>query len=155
LLPVFTSPSKLEELPCLLAQKFPARSFIVETSIELGNATAGTEAGLAIAGRESAAVAIVRTASGYEIIFRERSGVTTLSPASGAAIQLRVQVSDGGRCEFAFADSDGKFSRAPATFQAQPGIWIGAKVGLYSVRVSGQPGSHADFDYFRFKNVAP
>jgi len=37
------------------------------------------------------------------------------------------------------------------TFQAKPGRWIGAQVGLFALVLEpGAPGGHADIEYFRF-----
>ena len=39
----------------------------------------------------------------------------------------------------------------PQTYTARKGVWIGAKVGLYSQkRHQHKPSGHADIDYFRF-----
>lgn len=62
--------SRLNSIPHLLAQKFPARTFVVETQVELTAAHAGDEAGLAVVGREEAAIALVRDGAGGQIICR-------------------------------------------------------------------------------------
>ncbi len=135
--------------PNLLLQKFPARSFTVETQVELHAPGAGEEAGLTVVGRESAALAIARTHGGHEIILRTGGNATSLGKLPLPAARLRVVVSDGGRCDFAFATGDGGFTPVPESFPAQPGVWIGAKVGIYATR-RASVGGHADFDYFRF-----
>src|ERR1043165_7618966 len=56
----------LGKTPHLLLQKFPARSFMVDTQVELSGSATGDEAGLTIVGRESAALAIARASDGYE-----------------------------------------------------------------------------------------
>jgi hypothetical protein len=61
-----------------------------------------------------------------------------------------VTVTAGGLCRFNFA-TNGNFVEIPRTFAAQKGVWIGAKVGLYSrKRLVTGPSGFADFDYFRF-----
>jgi hypothetical protein len=65
-------------------------------------------------------------------------------------MRLRVKVLDGGLCVFAYADATGAFQRLPNAFQASPGVWIGAKVGLYSIHGDGGPTGYADVNYFRF-----
>jgi hypothetical protein len=66
-------------------------------------------------------------------------------------VRLRVAFAEGGLCRFAFGGSEGALQEVDATFQAVPGRWIGAKLGLFAL--SDQPlgvPAHADFDYFRF-----
>jgi hypothetical protein len=48
---------------------------------------------------------------------------------------------------------DGKlFEVLGDTFKAQPGMWIGAKVGLFSLASAGATEyGHAEYDWFRFK----
>ena len=144
-----TGQTNLEKIPSLLLQKFPARSFTTETRLELHCVAEGDEAGLAIAGRENAAIAIVRTGVGCEIICRINGRKLPLGKPASGSIRLRVQIVDGGECAFAFANEDGHFTTVPETFQAQPGVWIGAKVGIYST-CTAAAGGHADFDYVRF-----
>ena len=68
----------------------------------------------------------------------------------GNQIKLRVTVSDGGVCNFSFA-ANNEFIAAPEKFQATAGVWIGAKVGIYSLkRDSKNSAGRADFKYFRF-----
>ena len=142
-----------DHAPHLLLQKFPARCFTVETLVQLGAQSDGEEAGLAIVGRQSAALAIVRDGDAHQIIFRTNGASTTLLTRAGASVRLRVHVADGGECTFAFATDAGKFTPVEKTFQAQPGVWIGARVGIYSTRTAAS-GGHADFDYFRFGPAA-
>jgi beta-xylosidase len=144
--------SGLEKTPSLLLQKLPARSFVVETLVELHGIAAGDEAGLAIVGCECAALAIMRTDAGYEVVYRKCGRRIPLQNVSASAVRLIVKVSDGGECTFAFATADGDFKTAPEKFQAQPGVWIGAKVGIYASRTADSNG-YADFDYFRFGRV--
>ena len=149
LFPQLEAKSGLEKTPSLLLQKFPARSFVVETRVELNGIGIGDEAGVTIVGRESAGLAIVRGAAGHDVVFRLHGRRISLQNVATGAIRLRVEVADGGRCTFAFATGDGDFKPAPETFQAQPGVWIGAKVGIYASRIAASAG-YADFDYVRF-----
>lgn len=136
--------------PNLLLQKFPARAFAVETRLELDARGDSQEAGLAISGRQSAAIALVKRGHEHHIIFRHQGATTFLAKAPAPSIQFRIQVADGGECTFAYAFVESEFNAVKETFVAQPGVWIGAKVGLYSICSPDATGGHADFDYFRF-----
>lgn len=141
----------LHRLPNALLQKFPARVFAVETHLDLSSLSEASEAGLAVVGRESASIAVQRTGSQLQVVRRQSNQIHTLQTLSTDHVRLRVQVQDGGLCQFSFANGYGELITVPQTFQAQPGVWIGAKVGLYACCPDhGTATSHADFEYFRF-----
>jgi beta-xylosidase len=141
----------LSRQPNLLLQKFPARTFCVETSIELHAQQAGEEAGLVLAGESPLAVGIRHTGSQREIVLRVADTVVVLASTPGSAARFRTRVADGGACTFAYA-TDSDFVELPDRYQATKGVWIGARIGLYSVKPSCTGASgHVDVGYFRFK----
>ena len=139
------------QTPNLLLQKFPARSFRVETRLEFNPEQDEDEAGLVVMGNSHAALALRRNGARTEVIFRLNGNVEILGNLSKPELRLAVEVADGGLCSFAWQGADGGWVKAPAAFQAQPGKWIGAKTGIYCI---GAPGKSVagcgDFDYFRF-----
>ena len=115
----------LAHLPGLLLQKFPARSFTVETLLEFAPQQAGEEAGLIVTGESFASLALEKKAAGSRLVLR-RDGVSQcVQDQMPAAVRLRVTVEAGGLCRFSFATA-GVFVAIPHTFPAQPGRWIGA-----------------------------
>jgi len=149
--PQFSAHEKLSHIPNLLLQKFPARAFTVETSLDFSHAQVGEEAGLIIAGEASAVLALEKTSAGTQLILRTDSAKKIVQTGVPNIIRLLVTVEDGGRCVFSFSFVDGPIP-VDETFQAKKGVWIGAKVGLYSVCRQQNPSpGHADFDFFRFK----
>lgn len=140
----------LARQPNLLLQKLPARTFVVDTLLEFAPEQIGEETGLIVTGQAYAALAIEKTNSGNQLVLRidgERKFSRLTTPN---ALRLRVSVLDGGLCLFSFAEA-GDFVDIPHSYQAQKGVWIGAKVGLYSVkRAEKAPAGHVDVDYFRF-----
>lgn len=140
----------LSKAPNLLLQKFPARSFTVDTRLDFSATQAGTESGLVIMGRAHAALAVRRSAHGGQLVFRINNTDQFAVEIPLAPITLRVEIKAGGLCAFSYA-TNGEFHRLPELFQAREGEWIGAKVGLYSLQLAAAPGGgHADFRYFRF-----
>jgi beta-xylosidase len=140
----------LTKAPNLLLQKFPAQSFIAETLLELSPENSGDEAGLIVAGQTYAALALRRAKGKNQIVFRNNGNETILRESSDAQLGLRVAVSRGGLCTLSFAEGN-KFVTAPETFQATPGMWIGAKMGIYAIKRDAKPSAaHADFKHFRF-----
>jgi beta-xylosidase len=136
--------------PNLLLQKLPARSFAAETILELLPSQSGEEAGIVIVGKSFTALGLLHEGTTNRIVLRNHDEVTFLSETASNSIRLRMEIQNGGKCIFGFAEK-GDFVFTPQAFQAVPGTWIGAKVGLYSIKRGEHPSAgHADFDYFRF-----
>lgn len=139
------------QTPNLLLQKFPARSFRGETRLEFNPQHDGDEAGLVVMGLSFAALAVRRNGAKASVVYRHGNFLEILGEVTGQELRLAVTVADGGLCSFAWLGAAGEWMRTPTTFQAQPGKWIGAKVGIYCSGVPGKAAAgHGDFDYFRF-----
>jgi beta-xylosidase len=145
----------INALPNLLSQKFPARSFLVETLLDPAALPLGGEAGLAIAGRSYAALYVRRAEGQNELRLRRDQTDGVVRAAVTGELCLRVRVDENGQCEFSFSSHD-EFIPVPEAFTATAGVWVGAKAGLFARH---QPmagaGGHADFDYFRFQSPSP
>jgi beta-xylosidase len=136
--------------PSVLLQKFPARSFTVETLLEFAPQQNEEEAGLIVAGESFATLTLERKESGNHLVMRINGVQQFVHPHAPDAVKLRVAVKEDGLCVFSF-DGDGVSMTIPQTYTARKGVWIGAKVGLYSQkRHQHNPSGHADIDYFRF-----
>ena len=150
LYPRFAEPDRVNRLPNLLLQKFPARAFTGETSLEFAPIQEGEEAGLVVVGESFANLGLVKSEAGLRLVLRVNGEQTFAADHLPGTMKLRVAVKDGGLCEFSFARQD-DFVAIAQTFMARKGKWIGAKLGLYSLkRRDSAPASHVDFDYFRF-----
>src|SRR5262249_47688273 len=135
----------------LLLQKFPARTFRVETELEFSPALEGEGAGIVVRGLAPGALGVRHRSQGPHVFFRPKTRDQLLQPVTGNRFAFRVDVADGGECQFSFRADDGTWVPAPRTFRAEAGFWVGAKVGIYSLRPDGAgSGAHADFSYFRF-----
>jgi beta-xylosidase len=141
-------------LPNMLAQKFPAREFAVETDVQAIGDVPGADIGLAIVGLTHASISLERSGSIWSVVHRIDNRETERCSIVGSRVALRIDVSDGGQCQFYFAarpDEGGKFMRIGAAFNATVGRWIGAKVGIYARTLGAKAGQAlADFQYFRF-----
>jgi len=141
-------------LPNLLLQKFPARSFTVETLLEFAPQQNGEAAGLIVAGESCATLVIEQKGPGNQLVLRINGVPKFVKDNPSNVIRLRVTVNDGGLCQFSFASSD-DFTTIPCAFSAQKGKWIGAKLGLFNLkRLEEARSGHVDFNYFRFRNDA-
>lgn len=65
---------------------------------------------------------------------------------------LKVGVEEDGLGTFHYSLDGENFTQLGEPFQAQPGVWIGAKVGLFSLSPNVvKSEGYADFDWFRMK----
>lgn len=150
----------LSDVPNLLLQKFPAEEFKVTTRISFHPETKiqGERAGLVVMGQHYASLSLVSNASGVDLVYsvcREAMNgnperQTILTRWESPVIYLRMTVAKGGVCTFSYSRDGKKFTEAGEAFQAYPGKWIGAKVGLFCTRTQQTNDSgFADIDYFR------
>ena len=150
LYPQPASNEMLVRLPNLLLQKFPARSFTVETLLEFAPQYAGKEAGLIVVGETFATLAIERKDTACQIVLRINGVSKFVQDYMLGPVKLRVSVKDGGLCQFGFTTADALVT-IPQKFSAKKGKWIGAKLGLYNLKHGEHPSAgHVDVDYFRF-----
>ena len=142
--------------PHLLLQKLPAPAFAATTLLDAAGLRAGERAGLVVMGADYATLTAERTAAGLTLRLRrcreadkgaaETEDATVEVPAG--PLELRVAVAEGAVCQFSWR-RDGGFTPIGPSFVAQPGRWIGAKVGLFASAPGPAPAGHADFDWFR------
>ena len=126
--------------PNLLLQKLPSRKFTVTTLVDGSHLMEGDRSGLLMMGREYSYLAIAGTAGGLRLVRPDK----TIRELKNKSVFLRVSMSDG-ICEFSYSTDGKNFSPAGEPFTAKPGVWIGAKVGLFSLG-----HGYVDYDWFRF-----
>ncbi|MFN4365720.1 glycoside hydrolase 43 family protein [Chryseobacterium hispalense] len=151
----------LWNVPNLLTQKFPAPNFTASTKVKLipEDAKEGKTAGLLVMGADHASLVITNKPDGFYIQMRkaekaEKGGeekVLSEAKLKGNEVYFKVKVSEpNALCQFSYSENGKNFTEIGSAFQAKPGKWIGAKVGLYSISTSRAPrGGYADFDWFR------
>jgi beta-xylosidase len=143
-------------VPNLLLQKLPAREFTVTTLVDASGLREGERSGLLMMGRDYSYLAVVRSANGLRVV-----RVTCLdapknsSEKEVAAVELKtsrvvlqVEVNEKAECRFSYSIDGKRFDPLGETFIAQPGMWIGAKVGLFAL---GSGSGYADFNWVRIK----
>jgi beta-xylosidase len=138
--------NNLYAAPHLLLQKFPGPEFTVDAKLEISSGTAG----LIVFGCDYAWIG-VRDGKLVQVTVREahRQPRFTESVASdrlSGVVQLRVRVTEGAACAFAFSIDGENYSALGEPFKASVAQWVGAKVGLFA---SGASGDFADFDHLR------
>lgn len=152
----------LWDVPNLLLQKFPAAAFTVTTKLSFhpNNKIENEKAGLVIAGLSYAGIAVKQQQDGIYLVFgtcknaakgdKETEQVILKLPVN--EVQLRVVVSDGAKCQFSYSITGAAFTNVGDIFQAEPGKWIGAKVGLFCTgRQQSNDSGYVDVDWFRIR----
>ncbi|WP_026933068.1 glycoside hydrolase 43 family protein [Christiangramia echinicola] len=147
--------------PNLLLQKFPAPDFTATTKISLfpEEASEGKRTGLIIMGIDYATLTLTHDTDGF--IIKQTQAIDAIDGKEEVTIVekridsnevvFRVEVSSPGAiCQFSYSKNGKDFSKIGKSFKAQPGKWIGAKVGLLSVSTrEAKRGGYADVEYFR------
>ncbi len=151
----------LWNVPNLLTQKFPAPNFGAITKVKLfpEDAKEGKTAGLLVMGMDYQSLVITNKPDGFYLQLRnaqkaDKGGeekILNEIKLKSNEVYLKVSVREpNGICTFSYSENGKKFENIGETFQAKPGKWIGAKVGIYSVSDSKvSRGGYADFDFFR------
>ena len=79
---------------------------------------------------------------------------TIITKLNSGEIYLRVQVTNGGKCNFYYSINKKTFTKAGEEFTAEVGRWIGAKVGIFCTRETQiNDSGWTDFDWFRVEKV--
>jgi beta-xylosidase len=161
-----STPLDLVRVPSVLLQKFPARSFVVETRVDCFSAGALQYAGLAVIGKEYAAIALHAPEGGdhsadLELVCFVNGSIAAIARVQRVPVILRIGVSDGGRCSFSYYIDASVPHSLPVQFEAVAGVWVGAKIGLFAIQMP-QPAeasnsplekAFADYDYLRFRST--
>lgn len=150
------------DVPNLLLQKLPTERFTTVTKVTFtpNSKLENEKTGLIVAGLSYANLAIKSKKDGNYLVYttckaadkgkpeKEETIVKLTSPT----IYLSVTVSEGAKCQFSYSFDGDKYTKINDVFQAEPGKWIGAKVGLFCVRdQQTNDAGYADFDWFRIE----
>ena len=148
--------------PRLFLQKWPAPAFSATARIRFTPHMEGDAAGLIIMGMDYSAIQITRV-EGRLIISHvicegavdgKEEKVVEQYETEQQELDLRVEVTEGGRCRFAFSEDGEQFTWMMEPFMASPGRWIGAKVGLFAMsRTPTNDKGFADVDWFRIEGI--
>ena len=149
-------------VPNLLLQKIPAQDFTITTLVDTSHLRAGERSGLVMMGRDYSYIAVVKTQHGarlVHVICHDALNGTAETESSAVALNsrtvyLRVSVASSAGdviCIFSYSLDGRRFRSMEDIFVATPGMWIGAKVGLFALGpTDATTRGHADYDWFRF-----
>ena len=148
----------LWDTPQLLLQKFQGPAFTATTRLELGPGTPGDRAGLIVFGREYAGIAVRCNEDGLALVFftgeegggRRAEREVERREVGPGPLDLRVNVNEQAECRFSYSAGGKGFAALGRNFQARPGVWVGAKVGLFCQHAGpGESPGYGDFAWFR------
>ena len=131
--------SNLWMAPNLLLQKLPAPEFVADVVLNASELQPGERAGLIVFGEDYAWIGFEQHGARRMLVVRSvaraQDGqpeiVDFSEPRSDVQLTLRVTVTSGAHFRFAVVE-DGEAREVGRTFQAKPGRWVGAKVGLFA-----------------------
>lgn len=144
--------------PNLLLQKLPAEAFTATTKLTFHHHFDGEKTGLIVMGRDYAFIALeqqdgqlfLKQTTCYGAEHGKPEKLVANLAVNQNEVYLRVKVSTGGKCQFAYSLDDKKYIDFGEVFQGKEGKWIGAKVGIFCSRNKHEnDGGYADYDWFR------
>jgi beta-xylosidase len=142
----------------LLLQKLPAAAFTASARIDAAGLLPGERAGLVVMGLDHAGLSVRRTGGGLLVAQTtsrdaDRGGAELdleTRSVEDPRLELRVTVAPGAVCRFSFSRDGRSFTTIGKPFVARPGLWTGAKVGVFAQGPAGALArGHADFEWFR------
>ncbi len=146
------------DVPNILMQKFPSDQFTVITKLIFNPLSVGDKVGLIVMGASYSYLSLSNTADGihlsYTNCFHADKGMTEneqeISSIVSDTVYLKLKVTKGAVCYFSYSKDGKNFIDAGKIFNATPGRWIGAKVGIFCTSLSkSNDEGYADFDWFR------
>jgi beta-xylosidase len=155
--PVPTQAHNLWDTPAVLLQKLPAVRLMATTKFKAILLNQGDRAGLVLMGKDYGSLVIAKTEHGNVLrqmlcLSADRGTAERLAaevPLLQEDVYLRIAV-DEGQASFSYSLDGKEFRHIGQSFMAQPGAWIGAKMGIFASGVEdhGEFG-YTDFDWFR------
>lgn len=150
----------LMAVPNILTQKFPAENFSATAKIRLrpSEKELGEKAGLVVVGEDYSQLFIRKEKGSFQLYYGSCASaysgteeqVRPIATLPEDFVYLRVQVKNGKTCDWTYSLDGKKYTVVENGFQAKPGKWIGATLGLYASREKHiNDSGYAEVDWFR------
>lgn len=148
----------LRDLPSIIGQKFIGPKFSATIEMSVNFDKADCESGMVILGLDYSVIKLKQINNKKFLTYsiyrgdKEEGIETELFSAEYKSdkIFLRVDVNDNAVCSFSHSVDGNNFLKIKDKFQAKPGRWVGAKLGLYSSSEKENTKLHyADFNFIR------
>jgi beta-xylosidase len=129
-------------VPNLLMQKFPAPAFTATTKLTFNARFDGEEVGFVVMGLDYQYISLKRAGDKLMVYVSRCLQADRGNPEEilyseefqSGDIWLRIEVQDGGVCQYSYSADGTTFVKAGSSFQAKQGKWIGAKFGYFAHR---------------------
>ena len=146
--------------PNILTQKFPADDFSATAKIRLrpSEKDLGEQAGFVVVGEDYSQLFIRKDKGSFQLYYGSCASayagteeqVKPIAILPEDFVYLRVQVKNGNTCSWSYSLDGNKYTAVENGFQAKPGKWIGATLGLYASREKQiNDSGYAEVDWFR------
>ncbi|RSL35338.1 glycoside hydrolase [Salibacterium salarium] len=151
----------LYNLPHILTQKFSAPAFTATTSLFFQPQMDNDYAGLIVLGQRYKGITVKRYGAEWNIVIvdGEHTKDTTreheeiVYRTNDIPRYFRVEVKSQAVCQFAFSTNGEQFISVGDLFQATPGRWIGAQLGIFCVhKGEGKSSGYTDFHWLQLTN---
>jgi beta-xylosidase len=152
------------DVPHMLMQKITAEEFSATTKLSFFPNTRleNEKAGITVMGLSYASLVLKSRKDGMDLVYAvcknaaqgnvEQEKIITITKS--ATVFLRVTMRKNALCTFSYSFDGDKFTTLDGTFQAEPGRWIGAKLGIFCSRTTQiNDSGYADFDWFRVEPI--
>ena len=140
----------------LLLQKVAEPTPMVTTCLEANFVCEGERAGLVVHGNPYSYIALVRGAAGNSVAvytgkndkYPNRPQLQAEASVTSDRIYLRAYLHEDATCSYAYSLDGEYFEPLGARYEVAPGVWIGAKMGIFAISPNVVPSAgYADFDY--------
>lgn len=157
-LPSLQEKNNVYWVPNLLLQKFPAWQFSAQTSLTLNAEKSGDAGGVIVYGERYASLLLENSHGRYRILWvtgwMSDAGIVSenrqaIAVIDDASCEMKIEVSLGGICRFAWRQNDSDWYPIAQPFAAGKGKWVGAKIGLLALSLeSTKSDGFCAFDHF-------
>ena len=150
------------DVPNILMQKFPADKFQVTSKLTFHPLQVGDKTGFIVMGMDYAYLSLSKKEDGIYLSYTtckdankgNAEETNEIKKLADGTIFFRVIVDTGAICHFSYSLDGSNFSEINKPFAAQPGQWIGAKLGMFcSSTQKAHDSGYADFDWFKVEQI--
>lgn len=144
--------------PNILGRKFPAGRFTATIKFSFQPGWEGERFGFTVLGLDLATLSVIKKQDGNYISYSvcreadkdKRETVQDGKRVNSNDLYFRIKVTEGALCEFSYSEDGTSFITVGEKFQARPGKWVGAKLGLFFTRQNKtNDAGRVDVDWFR------
>jgi len=151
----------LWNLGSILGAKIPASEFSVTTRLVFDSLSDSDRTGLIILGADYCYVGIRKrngACSVIQVVCINANGggdeqECTAVAMNGKEIYLRVSMRKQAVCTFSYSLDGETYKMFGREFNAKPGMWVGARIGLFAKNGGGAGHGFADYDWIRFQRA--